>query len=129
MRALPSLWRVAACLLGLMMARPACAQGDEAPVGLENGPASFEIWADQRSNALSSGFLHTMQQGGFLSREFFEDMLSSHPSLGGMGGQVGWAQRGSTKPLNGTPWALSYAIGSDVLISTLWRRDLSLIHI
>ena len=65
-----------------------------------------------------------MQQGGFLSREFFEDMLSSHPSLGGMGGQVGWAQRGSTKPLNGTPWALSYAMGSDVLISTLWRRDL-----
>ena len=98
MRALPSLLRVAACLLGLMMARPAFAQGDEAPVGLENGPASFEIWADQRSNALSSGFLHTMQQGGFLSREFFKDMLASHPSLGGMGGQVGWAQRGSTKP-------------------------------
>ena len=124
MKALPNVLRVAACLLVLILARPAFAQGDEAAVGFENGPASFEVWADQRSNALSSGFLHTMQQGGFLSRELFEDMLAGHPSLGGMGGQVGWAQRGCTKPLNGTPWALSYALGSDVLISTLWRRDL-----
>ena len=124
MRGLPSLVRVAARLLVLMSAHPAFSQGEEAPVGFENGPASFEIWADQRSNAFSSGFLHAVQQGGFLSRELFEDMLAGHPSLGGMGGQVGWAKRGSTKPLNGTPWALSYALGSDVLISTLWRRDL-----
>ena len=124
MRALLSLVRVAVCLLVLLLARPAFAQGEEASSGFENGPASFEVWADQRSNALSTGFLHTIQQGGFLSREFFEDMLAGHPSLGGMGGQVGWAKRGCTAPLNGTPWALSYALGSDVLISTLWRRDL-----
>lgn len=96
----------------------------ELPVVTENGPSSVEVWADQRSNALSSGFLHTVQQGGFLSRELFEEMLEGHPSLGGMGGQAGWAMRGCTKPLHGKPWALSYAIGSDVLVSTLWRRDL-----
>ena len=116
--------QIVAGLFLLTLLRPAFAQVEDAPVGIENGPASFEIWADQRSNAFSSGFLHTIQQGGFLSRELFEDMLAGHPSLGGMGGQVGWALRGCTKPLNGTPWALSYAMGSDVLISTLWRRDL-----
>lgn len=116
--------RIFAVLFALGSAWPAFSQAEEAPVGFENGPASFEVWVDQRSNALSSGFLHTVQQGGFLSRELFEDMLANHPALGGMGGQVGWAKRGCTKPFEGSPWALSYAVGSDVLISTLWRRDL-----
>ena len=116
--------RIVAGLVVLCLARPGLVLAQEASGGMENGPASFEIWADQRSNALSSGFLHTAQQGGFLSRDFFEDMLASHPPIGGMGVQAGWAHRGSTKPLNDTPWALSYAVGSDVLISTMWRRDL-----
>lgn len=116
--------RIVAGLVVLCLARPGLVLAQEASGGMENGPASFEVWADQRSNALSSGFLHTAQQGGFLSREFFEDMLASHPPIGGMGVQAGWAHRGSTKPLNDTPWALSYAVGSDVLISTMWRRNL-----
>ena len=116
--------RIVAGLVVLCLARPALVLAQEASGGMENGPASFEVWADQRSNALSSGFLHTAQQGGFLSRDFFEDMLAGHPPMGGMGVQAGWAHRGSTKPLNDTPWALSYAVGSDVLIRTMWRRDL-----
>ena len=116
--------RIVAGLVVLCLARPGLVLAQEASGGMENGPASFEVWADQRSNALSSGFLHTAQQGGFLSRDFFEDMLASHPPIGGMGVQAGWAHRGSTKPLNDTPWALSYAVGSDVLIRTMWRRDL-----
>ena len=115
---------IVAGLVVLCLARPGLVLAQEASGGMENGPASFEVWADQRSNALSSGFLHTAQQGGFLSRDFFEDMLAGHPPMGGMGVQAGWAHRGSTKPLNDTPWALSYAVGSDVLISTMWRRDL-----
>ena len=45
---------------------------DELTVPSEKGVGSFEVWANQRSNALSSGFLHTFQQGGFLERAFYD---------------------------------------------------------
>ena len=89
----------------------------------EKGVASFEIWANQRSNAFSSEFLQTFQAGGMLSREFFDDMLAAHPLVGGMGADVGWSKRFSTRPLAGGPWALTGSIGSEVLVSSLWRRD------
>ena len=44
----------------------------------ERGGASVEVWANQRTNAFNSGFLHTAQQGGFLTREFLQDMLDAH---------------------------------------------------
>ena len=91
---------------------------------VERGAASFEVWANQRTNAFNSGFAHTAQQGGFLSREFLQDMLDAHPLLGGMGGQVGWSTRFSTRPLGDGPWALTGAFGSEVLVSALWRREL-----
>ena len=90
----------------------------------EKGPGSFEVWANQRSNALSSGFLHTFQQGGFLERSFFEDMLNAHPTMGAMGGQAGWSKRFSTRPLKDGPWALTGSVGSEILVSTLWRKEL-----
>ena len=90
----------------------------------EKGPGSFEAWANQRSNALSSGFLHTFQQGGFLERSFFEDMLNAHPTMGAMGGQAGWSKRFSTRPLKDGPWALTGSVGSEILVSTLWRKEL-----
>jgi len=88
------------------------------------GVASFEIWANQRSNALSSGFISTFQQGGLLSRDFFQDMLDAHPVVGGAGVQAGWSKRGSTRPIVGQSWALTGSIGSEVLVSALWRREL-----
>ena len=90
----------------------------------ERGGASFEVWANQRTNAFNSGFLPSAQQGGFLTREFLQDMLDAHPLLGGMGGQVGWSKRFSTRPLGDGPWALTGAFGSEVLVSALWRREL-----
>ena len=54
---------------------------------LERGGASFEVWANQRSNALSSDVLYTFQQGGFLSREFLQTMLETIPC------SVAWAVR------------------------------------
>ncbi|MGB1480121.1 MAG: hypothetical protein ACPG66_01980 [Flavobacteriales bacterium] len=90
----------------------------------ERGMASFEVWANQRSNALSSDFLYTFQTGGFLSRAFFDEALAAHPLVGGMGVQAGWAKRGSTRPLGDGPWAVTGSLGSEVLVSTLWRRDL-----
>ena len=110
-------------LLGM---RPAMAQdlvADLTPPA-ERGAASFEVWANQRTNAFTSGFVHTAQQGGFLSREFLQDMLDAHPVLGGMGGQVGWSKRFSTRPLGDGPWALTGAFGSEMLVSALWRREL-----
>ena len=89
----------------------------------ERGPASFEVWANQRTNAFNSEFISTFQQGGFLSREFFENMLASHPVVGGMGVQAGWSKRGSTRPLGNGPWALTGSLGSEFLVSSLWRRD------
>ena len=41
---------------------------------VERGGSSFEVWANQRSNALSSDVLYTFQQGGFLSRDFLQSM-------------------------------------------------------
>ena len=93
-----------------------------APV--ERGGSSFEVWANQRSNALSSDVLYTFQQGGFLSRDFLQSMLDAHPLLGGMGGQAGWSKRFSTRPLGRGPWALTGSFGSEVLVSALWRREL-----
>lgn len=90
----------------------------------ERGPASFDVWANQRTNAFSSEFISTFQQGGFLPREFFENMLASHPVVGGVGVQAGWSKRGSTRPLGDGPWALTASVGSEVLVSALWRRDL-----
>ena len=89
----------------------------------ERGLASFEVWASQRSNAFDSEFLHTFQAGGFLSRDFFEEMLGAHPVLGGMGFQAGWSKRSTTRPLGDGPWALTGSLGSEVLASALWRRD------
>ena len=63
--------------------------------------------------------LSSVQQA-VLSRELFEEMWVTF--AGSMGGQAGWAVRGCTKPLHGKPWALSYAIGSDVLVSTRRKR-------
>jgi hypothetical protein len=97
---------------------------DELTVPSEKGAGSFEVWANHRSNALSSGFLHTFQQGGFLDRAFFEDMLDAHPTMGAMGGQAGWSKRFSTRPLGEGPWALTGAVGSEVLVSTLWRKEI-----
>ena len=91
---------------------------------LERGGTSFEVWANQRSNAFSSDVLYTFQQGGFLSREFLQTMLEDHPLLGGMGGQMGWSNRFSTRPLGRGPWALTGSFGSEVLVSALWRREL-----
>lgn len=90
----------------------------------ERGLSSLEVWANQRSNAFSSEFLETMQAGGFLSREFFESMLDSHPLVGGMGLQAGWMKRGTTRPLGDGPWAITASLGSEVLVASLWRRDL-----
>ena len=112
------------CVVPFIVPQNGMSQDNVSEMIVENGPASVEIWANQRSNALSSGFLHTMQQGGFLTREFFDEMLDGHPALGGMGLQVGWSKRFTTKPLKDGPWALSLASGSELLVSTLWRRDL-----
>ena len=48
---------------------------------VERGAASFEVWANQRTNAFNSGFAHTAQQGGFLSREFLQDMDQEETSV------------------------------------------------
>ena len=90
----------------------------------EPGASSFEIWANQRSNALSSGFLFSAQQGGFLTRSFLQGMIDAHPLLGGMGGQIGWSKRFTSRPLKDGPWALTGAFGSEVFASVLWRREL-----
>lgn len=87
------------------------------------GGGSFEFWANQRSNALQSSFIQTMNAGGFISRDFLGDFLSSHPLMGGMGVQVGWSKRWSTKPLGGQ-WALTGELGSELLCSAMWRREL-----
>ena len=38
--------------------------------------------------------------------------------------EVGWSKRGSTRPLFKDNWALTGSLGSEVLVSSLWRRDL-----
>ena len=57
-------------------------------------------------------------------REIFQDMLDAHPVIGGAGVQAGWSKRGSTRPIVGQSWALTGSIGSEVLVSALWRREL-----
>ena len=63
-------------------------------------------------------------KGDFSRGSSLQDMLDAHPLLGGMGGQVGWSKRFSTRPLGDGPWALTGAFGSEVLVSALWRREL-----
>ena len=49
-------------LLGLRAASAQDLVADLTPPA-ERGAASFEVWANQRTNAFTSGFVHTAQQG------------------------------------------------------------------
>lgn len=120
-----SRWLLSSILLclALPMLRAQSLVADlEAPV--ERGMAEWEVWGSQRSNALSSGTIHTFIEGGFLSRDFFKDALALHPALGGMGVDVGWSKRWTTRPLGQGSWALTGSFGSEVLVSSLWRKEL-----
>ena len=94
------------------------------------GGGSFEVWADQRSNALPSSFLNSLYRGGFLDGEMLQGVVDAHPGMGGMGLSAGWSKRWSTHPvgqLNAKgkkEWALAGSFGSEVLVSSLWRREL-----
>ncbi len=94
------------------------------------GATSWEVWGDQRSNALSSGFAHTMYEGGFVGREVFQEVLAEHPAMGGLGLSAGWHRTWSNEPFakinakGKREWALAGSFGSELLVSTLWRREL-----
>ena len=67
-------WRVAMVLIATMAlgSTQASAQGlvDRARMLTDRGPASFEVWAHQRSNAITSATLDAFYTGGFLTSDF-----------------------------------------------------------
>ena len=90
----------------------------------ESGQGNLEFWASQRSNAISTGFVNTAMQGGFLGPDVLVPFLDQHPKRGTMGIQTGWSMRVSSKPLGASPWALTASLGSELLVSTAWRKEI-----
>ena len=123
-----SAWRVAMALVALMVSGSmhASAQGlvDRARVLTDRGPASFEVWAHQRSNALTSATLDAFYTGGFLTSDFLNRILADHPEMATAGLEVGWSKRWSTRPFIKDQWSLTWSVGSDILTRAQWRQDL-----
>ncbi len=90
----------------------------------QSGPGNLEVWASQRSNVLSTGFVETAMQGGFLGPELLDPFLNQHPQMATMGVQAGWSMRVSSKPLGKSLWALTMSLGSEVLVSSAWRKEI-----
>ena len=95
-------WRVAVAMVGILALASlnTTAQGlvDRARMLTDRGPASFEVWAHQRSNALTSATLDAFYTGGFLTSDFLNRVLADHPEMATAGLEVGWSKRWSTRP-------------------------------
>lgn len=116
---------VATALFAVLGGMQAHAQEFVPPtIPYQSGQGNFEVWASQRSNALSTGFVETAMQGGFLGPGLLEPFLSQHPQRATMGVQAGWSMRVSSKPLGKSPWALTMSLGSEVLVSSAWRKEI-----
>ena len=104
----------------------ASAQGlvDRARMLTDRGPASFEVWAHQRSNAVTSATLDAFYTGGFLTSDFLNRILADHPEMATAGLEVGWSKRWSTRPFIKDQWSLTWSVGSDILTRAQWRQDL-----
>ena len=73
-------WRGAMALVVMLAlgSMHVSAQGlvDRARMLTDRGPASFEVWAHQRSNAITSATLDAFYTGGFLTSDFLNRVLS-----------------------------------------------------
>ena len=89
------------------------------------GDASFSVWANQSGNVLSTGFISSMAQGGFIGHDIFDPVLDAHDGgMGYVGGSVGWERKWASRPFKGGKWALCGSIGSEVLYDTRWTSDM-----
>ena len=121
-------WRRAMALVVMLAlgSMHASAQGlvDRARMLTDRGPASFEVWAHQRSNAITSATLDAFYTGGFLTSDFLNRVLADHPQMATAGLEVGWSKRWSTRPFIKDQWSLTWSVGSDILTRAQWRQDL-----
>ena len=121
-------WRGAMALVVMLAlgSMHASAQGlvDRARMLTDRGPASFEVWAHQRSNAITSATLDAFYTGGFLTSDFLNRVLADHPEMATAGLEVGWSKRWSTRPFIKDQWSLTWSVGSDILTRAQWRQDL-----
>jgi len=89
------------------------------------GDASFSVWANQSGNVLSTGFISSLAQGGFIGHDIFDPVLNAHEGgMGYVGGSVGWDRKWASRPFKGGKWALCGSIGSEVLYDTRWTSDM-----
>ena len=111
-------WRMSLALVTTLAlgSTQASAQGlvDRARMLTDRGPASFEVWAHQRSNAITSATLDAFYAGGFLTSDFLNRVLADHPEMATAGLELGWSKRWSTRPFIKDQWSLTWSVGSDI---------------
>ena len=91
----------------------------------EKGTYSFDAWAIQTSNVITAGFMNTLAEGGFISRDVLNPILDAHTGPKGyLGATAGFNVSWATPAKEGKQWSLCGSFGSEAILDTRWTSDL-----
>ena len=89
------------------------------------GNYSIDAWANQASNTITAGFMNSIAQGGFISRDEIDPIMDSHTgNKGYLGGSAGFNVSWAVPAKEGKMWSLCGSFGSETIVDTRWTKDL-----
>jgi len=100
-------------------------EADSTGLKPQKGDASWSVWGNQNSNVISTGFISSIYNGGFIGHDVLDPVLNMHEGgLGYLGGSIGWEKEWASKPLGKGNWALCGSYGSEIIYDVAWTSDL-----
>lgn len=92
----------------------------------EKTPLSYscEAWAIQTSNTITAGFMNTLAEGGFISRDFLDPILDAHTGPKGyIGATTGFNISWTSAPKKDKVWSVCGSFGSEAIVDGRWTTD------
>ncbi len=86
---------------------------------------SCEAWAIQTSNTITAGFMNTLAEGGFISRDVLDPILNAHKGPKGyIGATAGFNIRWTSDPKKDKVWSVCGSFSSEAIVDGRWTTDL-----